>query len=113
MKKLSDVLKQLTTPLHLTLKDGLAFWQEKVLLNLLLVTIILGFFTYIPSFALSLREKLWVIAVVDTLMYVFVLFLFLRKDLSFNIRATGVSLSSYILGMVLLTTLGPFGAGPV
>lgn len=113
MKPLPDVLKQLTTPLHLTLKDGLAFWQEKILLNLLLVTVILGFFTYIPSFALSLREKLWIIAVVDTLMYIFVLFLFLRKDLSFNIRATGVSLSSYILGMVLLATLGPFGAGPV
>nr|NJM00849.1 PAS domain S-box protein [Desulfobacula sp.] len=113
MKPLSDVLKQLTTPLHPTLKDGLAFWQEKILLNLLLVTVVLGFFTYIPSFALSLREKLWVIAVVDTLMYIFILFLFLRKDFSFNIRATGVSLISYVLGMVLLTTLGPFGAGPV
>jgi PAS domain S-box-containing protein len=113
MKKLSDVLKQLTIPLHLTLKDGLAFWQEKVLLNLLLVTVILGFFTYIPSFILSLREKLWVIAVVDTLMYIFVLFLFFRKDLPFKFRAVGIPLISYILGMVLLTTLGPFGAGPV
>ena len=113
MKPLSDALKRMTTPLHLTLEDGLSFWQEKILLNLLLATVILGFFTYIPSFALSLREKLWLIAVVDTFMYFFILFLFFRKDLSFNIRATGVSLISYVLGMVLLTTLGPFGAGPV
>ena len=113
MKKLSDVFTQFTTPLHLTLKDGLTFWQEKVLLNLLLVTVILGFFTYIPSFILSLREKLWVIAVVDTLIYVFVLFLFFRKDLPFKFRAAGIPLISYLLGMVLLTTLGPFGAGPV
>jgi PAS domain S-box-containing protein len=113
MKPLSDVLKQLTTPLHLTLKDGLAFWQEKVLLNLFLATVILGFLTYIPSFVLSLREKLWVIAVVDTLMYIFVLFLFFRKDLPFKFRAAGIPLISYILGMVLLVTLGPFGAGPV
>ena len=113
MKPLSDVLKQLTTPLNLTLKDGLAFWQEKVLLNLLLAIVILGFFTYIPSFVLSLREKLWVIAVVDTLMYIFVLFLFFRKDLPFKFRAAGIPLISYILGMVLLATLGPFGAGPV
>jgi len=103
----------MTTPLSLTLKDGLAFWQEKILLNLLLVSIILGFFTYIPSFALSLSEQLWFIAIVDTLMYSFILFLFFRKDLSFNIRSTGVCLISYVLGMVLLTTLGPFGAGPV
>jgi PAS domain S-box-containing protein len=113
MKKLSDVFKQFTTPLHLTLKDGLAFWQEKVLLNLLLVTVILGFFTYVPSFILSLREKLWLIAVVDTLIYFFVLFLFLRRDLPFKLRAAGIPLISYLLGMVLLTTLGPFGAGPV
>ena len=113
MKPLSDVLKQLTTPLNLTLKDGLAFWQEKVLLNLLLAIVILGFFTYIPSFILSLKEKLWVIAVVDTLMYIFVLFLFFRKDLPFKFRAAGIPLISYILGMVLLATLGPFGAGPV
>jgi PAS domain S-box-containing protein len=113
MKPLSDILKQLTTPLHPTIEDGLAFWQEKVLLNLLLVTVILGFFTYIPSFILSLREKLWVIAVMDTLMYIFVLFLFFRKDLPFKFRAAGVSLVSYVLGMILLTTLGPFGAGPV
>jgi PAS domain S-box-containing protein len=113
MKPLSDILKQLTTPLHPTLKDGLAFWQEKVLLNLLLVTVILGFFTYIPSFVLSLREKLWIIAVVDTLVYVFVLFLFFRKDLPFKFRAAGIPLISYFLGIVLLITLGPFGAGPV
>ncbi len=113
MKKLSAALQQITTPLHLTLKDGLAFWQEKILLNLLLVTSILGFFTYIPSVALSLREELWLIAIVDTIMYFFILFLFFRKNLSFNIRSTGICLISYILGMVLLTTLGPFGAGPV
>ena len=58
MKRLSGIFHQMTTPLHLTLKEGLTFWQEKVLLNLLLVTVVLGFFTYIPSLALAIREKL-------------------------------------------------------
>jgi len=30
MKKYSDLSKQMTTPLHLTLKDGITFWQEKI-----------------------------------------------------------------------------------
>lgn len=113
MKKIFNLFKRITTPLHLTLEHGLIFWQEKVLLNLLLVTVIFGFFTYIPSLALSLREKLWVIAIVDTLIYFFIILLFIRRDLSFKIRAIGIPLISYILGLVLLSTLGPFGAGPV
>ncbi|MFA5902812.1 MAG: ATP-binding protein [Desulfobacula sp.] len=113
MKKILSLFKRITTPLHLTLEHGLIFWQEKVLLNLLLVTVIFGFFTYIPSLALALREKLWVIAIVDTLIYFFIILLFIRRNLSFKIRAIGIPLISYILGLVLLSTLGPFGAGPV
>ncbi len=103
----------MTTPLHLTLEHGITFWQEKVLLTLLLVTVVLGFFTYVPSLALAVQEKLWIIAILDTLMYFFFIMLFLRRDLSYKLRAAGIPLISYVLGLILITTLGPFGAGPV
>jgi PAS domain S-box-containing protein len=113
MKKIIGVLNRLTAPDHLTLKDGIPYWQEKVLLNLILVIAVLGLFTYIPSVALSIKEKLWIIAIIDTFMYLFILFLFFQRNLSFTFRAASIPAISYLLGMVLITTLGPFGAGPV
>ncbi|MCK5162454.1 MAG: PAS domain S-box protein, partial [Desulfobacula sp.] len=111
--KIISFFNQLTTPARLTIKDGITYWQEKVLLTLLLVTVALGLIAYIPSFALSIKEGLWIIAVIDTFMYIFILFLFLKPNLSFTFRATSIPLISYLLGMVLIITLGPFGAGPV
>lgn len=113
MKKLSSFVTRMTSPLLLTAEDGLAFWQEKVLLNLLLVTVVLGGITYVPSLLLALKENLLIIAIMDSLMYGAVIILFFRRDIPFSIRATGTTLISYILGLVLLATLGPFGAGPV
>lgn len=113
MEKLKTYIKNRITPSGLTLKDGIAFWQERVLLILLFISIIAGFITYIPSLLLAIREKLWLIVVLDTLIYACLLFLFCRPSLSFAFRARTIAFITYILGLVLITTLGPFGAGPV
>ena len=113
MNKIILFFKKLTTPEYFTEKDGIVYWQEKVLLNLLLTVSILGLITYIPSFALSVMENLWLIAIVDTLLYIFALFLFLKKDLSYKFRAASFSVMSYILGVILIMVLGPLVGGPV
>ncbi len=113
MNKIILFFKKLTTPEYLTEKDGIVYWQDKVLLNLLLAASILGLITYIPSFVLSVMEDLWFIAIVDTLLYIFVLFLFFKKNLSYKFRAASIPLISYILGVILITVLGPSGGGPV
>lgn len=113
MQKIIRLLNQLTTPDRLTQKDGVAYWQEKLLLNLFLVCVVLGFITLVPSVGLAIKEELWTIAVIDIFMYLFILYLFLTHDLSFAFRAVSIPLISFILGLVLITTLGPFGAGPV
>ncbi len=107
------LISTLTTPRHLTPQDGIHFWQEKVLLNLLLVSVVLGFITWIPSVALSIRENLWFIAIADTLIFCIILGLFLRPNISYTVRAMSIPAVSYCLGMILILTLGPFGAGPV
>lgn len=112
-RSLADFLKKLITPGKLTAEDGIAYWQERVLLILLLICAVAGFITYIPSLLLSIKEELWVIAVLDTVIYAFALFLFFRSDLSYRVRAVAIPVIAYILGIILLTTLGPFGAGPV
>lgn len=113
MNRIKTYLKKVTTPRHLTPRDGIHFWQEKVLLNLLLVSVILGFIVWCPSVALSVKEELWLVAGLDTLMLALVLGLFLKPDLSYGFRAATIPFLSYVLGMVLTLTLGPFGAGPV
>ena len=111
--KIISFLNRLTTPANLTIKDGIAYWQEKILLNLFLAITGLGLIAYIPSVALSIKEELWIIAVIDTFLYIFIVFLFFKPNISFTFRAISIPLISYLLGLILLTTLGPFGAGPV
>jgi len=113
MYTISSLWKKMTTPAHISEKDGISYWQEKVLLNLLFTSVGLGFITLIPSVALSIFEEMWSIAVLDILIYIFVLFLFFKKDLPYKFRASFIPIVSYALAMVLIATLGPFGAGPV
>lgn len=113
MNKIKTLISTLTTPRHLTPQDGIHFWQEKVLLNLLLVSVVLGFITWVPSVALSIKENLWFIAIADTLIFCIILGLFLKPSISYTFRAMSIPVVSYCLGMILILTLGPFGAGPV
>ncbi len=113
MNKMKILISTLTTPGKTTPKNGIQFWQEKVLLNLLLTCVVLGFITCVPSVALSIREGIWLVAVADVLIFCIILALFLKPGLSYTVRAMSVSIISYFLGMILIITLGPFGAGPV
>ncbi len=113
MRYIKDYITDRTTPMHLSPKDGIQYWQERVLLTLLMASSILGFITWIPSVYLSIKENLWVVAVADTLVLGFVLFLFFKPDLPYKIRAGSAPLLSYLLGMILLFTLGPYAGGPV
>ncbi|MEA1968225.1 MAG: hypothetical protein U9N77_08395 [Thermodesulfobacteriota bacterium] len=92
---------------------GIRYWQERLLQNLLFICVILGFVVYFPSVGLSIKEDLWIIAATDTLIYLYVLFLFFCPGISYAVKAFSFSAISYLLGMVLLSVLGPFGAGPV
>ncbi len=111
------LIKQLilsrTTPRHLTPKDGIHYWHERVLLTLLLATTLLGVLAWIPSVYLSIKENLWVVAIADTLVLGIVLFIFFKPDLPYRVRATTICAISYLLGLILIFTLGPFGAGPL
>ena len=73
----------------------------------------IGFFVYIPSLALSIKESLWIVALADTAIYTWLIILFLFPSLPYTVRASSLSLVSYILGMILMLIIGPFGGGPV
>ena len=113
ISKFKTLLINLTEPSHFTVEDGIKYWQDHLLLSILLISSILGFFVYIPSILLCIKEGLWFTGVVDTLIYFFVIMLFSLRSIPFRGRAVSFIAISYILGLVLLLTVGPFGGGPV
>ena len=113
VSRLKDFIDRRTIPPGLTTDDGIRYWQERLLLVFVFVGAVLGLFVYLPSVALSIKEDLWSVAVADTIIYAWIVILFFRRSIPFVVRAVTVSLIAYILGMVLLLTIGPFGGGPV
>ena len=111
--RLKDFIDRRTTPTGLTTDDGIRYWQERFLLVFILVGAVFGLFVYLPSVALSITEDLWIVAIADTIIYAWLVILFFRRSIPFVVRAVTVSLIGYILGMVLLLTIGPSGGGPV
>ncbi len=59
------LFNDLTTPKKGTDAGGLIFWQERVVVTILLTALFLGLFAYIPSVMLCIKEKLWGVAVFD------------------------------------------------
>mgnify|MGYP006278693669 CR=1 FL=1 len=112
-QKLLDMLDRLITPVGLSREDGLRYWQARILMAILLASATFGFFVYVPSVLLSIAESLWSIVIIDTIMYALVLYVYWSRDLAYKVRAIVVSGLSYVLGLVLLIILGPFGAGPI
>lgn len=90
MNAIKNFIIRQTIPWHLTPKDGIAYWQERVLLTLLLSASALGFIAYIPSVYLAIKESLWFVAMADTLVIGVVLYLFFTPSLPYPIRAAGI-----------------------
>jgi len=111
--KIKAFLIKMTTPSGLADEEGIRYWQERLLLVFLFAGVVLGFVVCLASVVLSIIEDLWGVAVVDTIIYAWVVVLFFCRSFPFVVRAISVSLISYVLGMVLLLTIGPFGGGPV
>jgi PAS domain-containing protein len=113
VSRLKDFIDRRTTPPGLTTDDGIRYWQERLLMVFVFVGAVFGIFVYLPSVALSIKEDLWSVAVADTIIYAWVVILFFSRSIPFAVRAASISLIGYILGMLLLLTIGPFGGGPV
>ncbi len=112
-QQLKNWLRIVTRPPTFTERDGIKYWQDRILFSLLALGVLLGFFAFIPSLTLAIIEELWVVAIADTFFYAWAVYLFLNRSLPFSLRAYSIIVLSYLLAIILLLTIGPFGAGPV
>jgi PAS domain S-box-containing protein len=88
------------------------FWRERILYVILLFGIIAGLVVFVPSVWFLLLRGEWPLVLVDTLAYLGVVGILLRRQFSFRIRAWFVSLVLYALGTLLYFRLGPYSGGP-
>ncbi len=112
-QQLKKRIEGFTIPPKYTERDGIRYWQDRILFSLLAIGVVLGFFAYVPSVILSIIEELWLVAVADTIFYIWAMILFFKRSLPFELRAYSTIVLSYALAILLILTIGPFGAGPV
>ncbi len=91
--------------------ESFAEWKNRLLFFLLVAMVVLGTVAYLPSVVLSIKEKLWSVAVLDSLVYIAVLFTAFSKRLSAKLKIISIIIIFYILGVALLLFLGKNGAG--
>lgn len=66
---------------------------------------------YLPSVILAIQEKLWDVALVDTFAYGIVIYLYINKKFSTQIKSVILVTVLYALAIMLLFVLGASGAG--
>ena len=91
--------------------DLIAEWKNRLLFFILGGLVLLGLVAYIPSLILSIKEKLWVVAGIDTLAYSSIIYTAFSRKMSANIKVIVSIAVFYILGVALLIILGKEGAG--
>ena len=91
--------------------DTFVEWKNRLLFFMLSGLVLLGLIAYIPSMILSIKEKLWLVAGLDTLVYMVVLYIAFSRKMSANLKVIGTIVIFYVLGVALLIFLGKDGAG--
>ena len=111
VEKLKNHFINYTTPVINNSEKRLAFWREKVLLNVIYILFFTAIIAYIPSVYLGVVNEIWTIVIVDTVVYALLFYLYSNKKLSVKFRAYSILSFSYVLGVMLILVVGPLGAG--
>ncbi len=93
--------------------ETIKIWQANFFADILIVLVPLSVLIYIPSLIMSLHEDLIVLAVVDTIGFLVVQYIFFSKKLTLETRKIILLINLYLLGLALLYFLGWSGPGLV
>jgi PAS domain S-box-containing protein len=87
-------------------KDPLLYWRGRILLAILFTGLALSLFILIPTIPLLIREKVWSLAVVDSVAVVLA-FGLAFGSIKYKIRAVIALLLAYGIGLTVLISVGP------
>jgi signal transduction histidine kinase/uncharacterized membrane-anchored protein YhcB (DUF1043 family) len=100
-------------PEEQTTASSAAYWRDRILDVIYRTVALLGGICYVPSVYLAVVEKIWWLAVFNTVGYAWFVCAALSRRVSFAARAGMLLVFIYFLGVALLIQLGPFAAGPI
>lgn len=90
---------------------NLQYWRQQIFAALSITIILIGFFALIISVLACIPEGFVFIAVFDILAYISVIFVLFNSRISRGFKIYFLGFIFYIIGVVLLLTLGKIGAG--
>lgn len=91
--------------------DRLPIEKDALLTQLLRFLVLIGGIAYLPSMAASLVSRLYLIAVVDTLVYLLIIHIAFSRRVSSRWKIFVLVYCSFTVGVVVLFMTGPDGAG--
>lgn len=109
-KQIKFITKWIPYP-ELAKGQPLVKWKNRLLFAMLAGLAIIGLIAYIPSIILSVQEKLWAVAAIDTIAYLVLLVVIFSRKISAETKVKASLITFYFLGIALLILLGKDGAG--
>jgi hypothetical protein len=105
-------LKDAVAPPEPSQKDGLIYWRERILYAILAGGVALGLFALVPAVVVAIKEKLWALAVLDTMVYLCAVGFLVLPRIRYKIRASVTLLMSYAVGLYVILSVGVLSGGP-
>jgi len=93
-------------------EDELIYWRERILYAILAGGVALGLFALVPAVLMAIKEKLWALAILDTMVYLFAVGLLVLPRIRYEIRASVTLLMCYAVGLYVILSVGVLSGGP-
>jgi len=94
-------------------KDSLTYWRVRILFAIILTGLLIGFFAFVPSVALAIKKKLWGLLLFDVVAWPVCTIILLSHRLRYETRAAIALLFFYVLGLIIIISVGPLSGGPM
>jgi len=95
-----------------SMKQGPIYWREKILQSILGVGLIFGLFAFVPMTRMAIQEEIWYLIFLNTAAYIFALFIFRYKGISYSIRAAVTLFLAFAIGFYVVFFFGLLSGGP-
>ncbi|OPX36627.1 MAG: hypothetical protein B1H12_06735 [Desulfobacteraceae bacterium 4484_190.2] len=105
-------LKDAVAPPEPSQKDGLIYWRERILYTILAGGLALGLFALAPAIVMAIKEKLWHLAILNTMAYLCAVGLLVLPRIRYKVRASVTLLMSYAVGLYVILSVGLLSGGP-
>ena len=94
-------------------RDSLTYWRVRILFAIVLTGLMIGLFAFVPAVALAIKKKLWGLLLIDVAAWPVCFIILFSHRLKYEIRAVMALISFYVLGLVIIISVGPLSGGPI